>query len=260
MERSTLLLPLHSRLRRHLSPPAVPTSFGVPSFMSPHSWRATRARAGGVFVRDSLGLRTQLISNLGAYIYRPSPPPPHHLSLPSFTLFYSIPLEHLTHTRVTLIPTNHLQVQTTMTRSHKANDIPHNHPEAEAAFDEHKIPKFFGKTGFADNAPNKTKKNGGGKGNWYGSASSFSSSSPSSASSSSSSLSPASSSSSLPPPPSHNPPASIFHAYTSTFAQHSINKQSIGVVTAMNSQISQRTTMPSRLAAVPTPWAISTIL
>jgi hypothetical protein len=54
-----------------------------------------------------------------------------------------------------------------MTRSHKANDIPHNHPEAVAAFDEHKIPKYFGKTGFVDMAPNKTKKNGGGKGNWY---------------------------------------------------------------------------------------------
>ncbi|KAH0613287.1 uncharacterized protein H6S33_009667 [Morchella sextelata] len=53
-----------------------------------------------------------------------------------------------------------------MTRSHKANDIPHNHPEAVAAFDEHKIPKYFGKTGFVDMAPNKTKKNGGGKGNW----------------------------------------------------------------------------------------------
>jgi hypothetical protein len=53
-----------------------------------------------------------------------------------------------------------------MTRSHKANDIPHNHPEAAAAFSEHNIPKFFGKTGFADNTPNKTKKNGGGKGNW----------------------------------------------------------------------------------------------
>lgn len=54
-----------------------------------------------------------------------------------------------------------------MTRSHKANDIPHNHPEAIAAFGEHNIPKYFGKTGFVDNAPNKTKKNGGGKGNWY---------------------------------------------------------------------------------------------
>ncbi|KAG0136539.1 hypothetical protein HOY82DRAFT_72282 [Tuber indicum] len=53
-----------------------------------------------------------------------------------------------------------------MTRTQKANDIPHNHPEAEAAFNEHQIPKFFGKSGHVDTAPNKTKKNGGGKGNW----------------------------------------------------------------------------------------------
>jgi len=53
-----------------------------------------------------------------------------------------------------------------MTRTQKANDIPHNHPEAEAAFNEHQIPKYFGKSGHVDTAPNKTKKNGGGKGNW----------------------------------------------------------------------------------------------
>lgn len=53
-----------------------------------------------------------------------------------------------------------------MTRTQKANDIPHNHPEAEAAFNEHQVPKFFGKSGYVDTAPNKTKKNGGGKGNW----------------------------------------------------------------------------------------------
>lgn len=54
-----------------------------------------------------------------------------------------------------------------MTRTHKNNDVPHNHPEAEPAFQEHQVPKYFGKTGFADQAPNKVKKNGGGKGNWY---------------------------------------------------------------------------------------------
>ncbi|KAF8250650.1 hypothetical protein K440DRAFT_525982, partial [Wilcoxina mikolae CBS 423.85] len=53
-----------------------------------------------------------------------------------------------------------------MTRTHKSNDIPHNHPEAETAFQEHKIPKFFGKSGFIDQAPNKVKKNGAGRGNW----------------------------------------------------------------------------------------------
>ncbi|KAF8541563.1 hypothetical protein BDD12DRAFT_731753 [Trichophaea hybrida] len=53
-----------------------------------------------------------------------------------------------------------------MTRTHKSNDVPHNHPEAETAFQEHKIPKFFGKSGFIDQAPNKVKKNGAGRGNW----------------------------------------------------------------------------------------------
>jgi len=53
-----------------------------------------------------------------------------------------------------------------MTRSYKANDIPHNHPEAESHFLEHNIPKFFGKSGHVDTPPNKTKKSGGGKGNW----------------------------------------------------------------------------------------------
>ena len=53
-----------------------------------------------------------------------------------------------------------------MTRTHKSNDVPHNHPEAEPAFHEHKIPKYFGKSGHVDQAPNKVKKNGGGKGNW----------------------------------------------------------------------------------------------
>jgi len=53
-----------------------------------------------------------------------------------------------------------------MTRTHKSNDVPHNHPEAEAAFSEHAVPKFFGKSGFVDQAPTKVKKNGSGKGNW----------------------------------------------------------------------------------------------
>lgn len=50
-----------------------------------------------------------------------------------------------------------------MTRSHKHNDIPKNSDEPAP---EKAIPKFFGKHGFTDQAPNKVKKNGGGKGNW----------------------------------------------------------------------------------------------
>jgi len=34
--------------------------------------------------------------------------------------------------------------------------LPHEH-----------VPKFFAKNGFADADPKKTKKNGGGRGNWY---------------------------------------------------------------------------------------------
>lgn len=53
-----------------------------------------------------------------------------------------------------------------MTRTHKTNDVPKNHPEAAEAFAEHQIPKFFGKVGHAGEAPTKVKKNGGGRGNW----------------------------------------------------------------------------------------------
>ncbi|KAK4191502.1 hypothetical protein QBC35DRAFT_14881 [Podospora australis] len=56
-----------------------------------------------------------------------------------------------------------------MTRSHKFNDKAHasvaeitgttGHPQTQ-------VPKFFGKHGYADADPKKTKKNGGGKANW----------------------------------------------------------------------------------------------
>ncbi|KAL7271623.1 hypothetical protein RUND412_005599 [Rhizina undulata] len=53
-----------------------------------------------------------------------------------------------------------------MTRTHKANEIPHNHPEAKQYFEENMIPKYFGKAGPVNAAPNKIKKNGAGKCNW----------------------------------------------------------------------------------------------
>jgi len=53
-----------------------------------------------------------------------------------------------------------------MTRTTKRNDVPHNDPERAALAKEEDVPKFFGKSGFADTDPSKTKKNGGGKGNW----------------------------------------------------------------------------------------------
>ncbi|KAK6351769.1 hypothetical protein TWF718_004915 [Orbilia javanica] len=53
-----------------------------------------------------------------------------------------------------------------MTRTNKANDIPHNNPEVASLMTEAHYPKFFAKSGFVDTAPSKTKKDGGGKGNW----------------------------------------------------------------------------------------------
>jgi hypothetical protein len=50
-----------------------------------------------------------------------------------------------------------------VTRSHKFNDRDHS---AEADQQPEHIPKFFGKHGFVDTDPKKTKKDGGGKGNW----------------------------------------------------------------------------------------------
>ncbi|EAU33381.1 conserved hypothetical protein [Aspergillus terreus NIH2624] len=49
----------------------------------------------------------------------------------------------------------------TMTRSHKAND--RDHVNDRVAPD---LPRYFGKSGPVDADPRKTKKDGGGKGNW----------------------------------------------------------------------------------------------
>lgn len=54
-----------------------------------------------------------------------------------------------------------------MTRSHKFNDKDHAAvAEVNAGHAQTQVPKFFGKHGYADTDPKKTKKNGGGKGNW----------------------------------------------------------------------------------------------
>lgn len=53
-----------------------------------------------------------------------------------------------------------------MTRSHKFNDRDHTpHPDGAAPLED-PIPRFFAKSGPVDSDPKKTKKNGGGKGNW----------------------------------------------------------------------------------------------
>jgi len=54
-----------------------------------------------------------------------------------------------------------------MTRSHKFNDKVHAaQPEGTPAVTQEHLPRFFAKHGHADTDPKKTKKNGGGKGNW----------------------------------------------------------------------------------------------
>jgi len=56
--------------------------------------------------------------------------------------------------------------QLNMTRTNKANDPPHNNPEVAATMQENALPRFYGKNASIDTAPGKTKKDGGGKGNW----------------------------------------------------------------------------------------------
>jgi hypothetical protein len=50
-----------------------------------------------------------------------------------------------------------------VTRTHKATDRDYN---ADPDSQELSGPKYFAKHGFADANPKKTKKDGGGKGNW----------------------------------------------------------------------------------------------
>jgi len=55
-----------------------------------------------------------------------------------------------------------------MTRTHKFNDKDHAGIAEGTAVPQEHLPHFFAKNGFADVDPKKTKKNGGGKGNWGG--------------------------------------------------------------------------------------------
>ncbi|KAK3685762.1 hypothetical protein B0T22DRAFT_229025 [Podospora appendiculata] len=55
-----------------------------------------------------------------------------------------------------------------MTRSHKYGDKDHAGLAEGSVLPQEHVPKFFAKNGFADVDPKKTKKNGGGKGNWGG--------------------------------------------------------------------------------------------
>jgi hypothetical protein len=55
-----------------------------------------------------------------------------------------------------------------MTRSHKFTDKDHAGIAEGTVAPQEVVPKFFGKNGFEGVDPKKTKKNGGGKGNWGG--------------------------------------------------------------------------------------------
>jgi len=57
-------------------------------------------------------------------------------------------------------------VLVSMTRSHKANDRDHAGLADGTASPEEHLPRYFAKSGFVDADPKKTKKDGGGKGNW----------------------------------------------------------------------------------------------
>ncbi|KAK6819825.1 hypothetical protein RU639_007307 [Aspergillus parasiticus] len=54
----------------------------------------------------------------------------------------------------------------TMTRSHKINDRDHSVLHDGIAVSQENLPRYFAKSGPVDADPRKTKKDGGGKGNW----------------------------------------------------------------------------------------------
>ncbi|OJJ03838.1 hypothetical protein ASPVEDRAFT_195669 [Aspergillus versicolor CBS 583.65] len=53
-----------------------------------------------------------------------------------------------------------------MTRSHKINDRDHSAPQTGIIAPNEALPRYFAKSGPVDADPRKTKKDGGGKGNW----------------------------------------------------------------------------------------------
>ncbi|KAL1612276.1 hypothetical protein SLS60_000500 [Paraconiothyrium brasiliense] len=62
--------------------------------------------------------------------------------------------------------TDYLLELSTVTRSHKYTDRDHAGLADGSAHPEEHLPRYFAKSGHANEDPNKTKKNGGGKGNW----------------------------------------------------------------------------------------------
>jgi hypothetical protein len=54
-----------------------------------------------------------------------------------------------------------------VTRTNKFNNRDHQAVAEGAPTTRQFMPKYFAKSGFVDTDPKKTKKDGGGKGNWY---------------------------------------------------------------------------------------------
>ena len=54
-----------------------------------------------------------------------------------------------------------------MTRSHKVNDRDHSASQNGITAPNETLPRYFAKSGPVDADPRKTKKDGGGKGNWW---------------------------------------------------------------------------------------------
>ncbi|KAJ5830253.1 uncharacterized protein N7525_008506 [Penicillium rubens] len=82
-------------------------------------------------------------------------PSPVSFCFSSFHLFWDT-IHHL--------PSHQTSTLTPMTRSHKSNDREH---QAEGMMGTREnIPRYFAKSGPTDADPRKTKKDGGGKGNW----------------------------------------------------------------------------------------------
>ncbi|KAI9785116.1 MAG: hypothetical protein M1835_003394 [Candelina submexicana] len=59
-----------------------------------------------------------------------------------------------------------IDVLSAVTRSHKQNDRDHVGLADGSASPEEHLPRYFAKSGHVDADPKKTKKDGGGKGNW----------------------------------------------------------------------------------------------
>ncbi|KAJ5381022.1 uncharacterized protein N7496_003450, partial [Penicillium cataractarum] len=74
------------------------------------------------------------------------------------TLIYSKPSSKTT------ILTTSISTDSTVTRSHKLND--RDHPLDGMMPPRENLPRYFAKSGPTDADPRKTKKDGGGKGNW----------------------------------------------------------------------------------------------